>query len=145
MIIVIQRVTEANVRVAEETIAEIKQGIVALIGIENHDNEETAKLCIQKLLAMRIFEDKQNKMNLNCKDVKGSLLLVPQFTLAAETGNGNRPSFSKAAPPRISEPLFNTIKKSAQEEYPLVAFGKFAADMKINLTNDGPVTFILNI
>ena len=145
MIIVAQRVSEAFIEVEKENIAEIKQGIVALIGIEAHDDVTSAERCIQKLLSIRIFEDTHKKMNLSCKDIQGGLLLVPQFTLVADTNTGNRPSFSKAAPVELSKPLFETLKTIALEKHPIVAFGEFGSDMQVNLTNNGPATFILSV
>lgn len=145
MIIVAQRVTKASVRVNGTIIAQIQQGVLAFIGIESSDDSTTIQRSIDKLLNLRIFEDTQGKMNLNCKEVNGSLLLVPQFTLLANTNNGNRPSFSNVAPPSLSKPVFDKIKLTAQKIYSNVAFGEFGADMKISLTNDGPATFTLRL
>ncbi len=144
MIAVIQRVTQASVSVNAETIGAIHKGILGFIGIEQHDSIKTAHQCLNKIMRLRMFSDSQGKMNLNCTDVHGGLLLVPQFTLTADTNTGNRPSFSKAAAPQISKPLFRALVQAAQDQYADVECGEFGADMQIQLINDGPVTFILN-
>jgi D-aminoacyl-tRNA deacylase len=143
MIVVIQRVTQASVTVEKETIGTISTGILCFVGIEEHDSIKTAHQCLNKIMRLRIFSDHNGKMNLNCTDVNGGLLLVPQFTLTADTNNGNRPSFTTAAPAHISKPLFRAMVQAAQEQYPNVQCGKFGADMQIQLINDGPATFIL--
>jgi D-aminoacyl-tRNA deacylase len=144
MIAVIQRVTAASVSVNAKLIAKIEHGILCFVGIEEHDSITTANQCLSKIMRLRIFSDKDDKMNLNCVDIKGGLLLVPQFTLTADTNSGNRPSFSKAAATHISKPLFRAMVQAAQDQYTNVQCGQFGADMKIQLVNDGPVTFILN-
>jgi D-tyrosyl-tRNA(Tyr) deacylase len=143
MITIIQRVTEAKVVVNHKTIGEINQGIMALIAIEKGDTEKEANRLLERILNYRIFADKQDKMNLSLGDVNGGLLIVPQFTLAANTQSGNRPSFSSAATPEQASQLFSYFSDRAKIIYPTTEFGEFGADMKVSLTNDGPVTFNL--
>lgn len=143
MLSVIQRVTHANVMVDGSIIGEIKQGIVALIAIEKGDGETEAKQLIDRILNYRIFADSEDKMNLSLKDINGGLLFIPQFTLAANTKKGTRPSFTSAAPPSISKPLFEYTVHYAQQQYKTISAGQFGADMKVSLCNDGPVTFSL--
>ncbi len=141
MIGLIQRVTHANVEVANNRIAEIDQGILLLLGIEKADTEQNAKDLLKKIINFRIFEDKEQKMNLSLLDISGALLIVPQFTLPADTKKGTRPSFASAAPPELGIKLFDYFVVSANEQLQKVEIGKFGADMKVSLTNDGPVTF----
>ena len=143
MIALIQRVSEAKVVVNNKNIGEIQQGILALIGIEKDDGEEQVKRLIDKVLTYRIFPDDLDKMNLSLQDIKAGLLLVPQFTLAADTQKGSRPSFSSAASPDIAKKLFNEVVEYAKLKYQSVEIGEFGADMKVSLLNDGPVTFWL--
>ena len=143
MIALIQRVTAANVVVAGETIGAIGPGVVALIAVEKTDTEIQAKRLLERILGYRIFADTDGKMNLSLSDVQGGLLLVPQFTLAANTTKGMRPSFSSAADPGDGERLFVYLLQQAQRQYQPVAAGRFGADMKVSLINDGPVTFWL--
>jgi len=143
MIALIQRVSLANVVVGNETIGQIDQGILALIGVRKGDQKSQADRLLQRLLSYRIFSDTDDKMNLSITDIKGGLLLVPQFTLAADTKKGTRPGFSSAAPPLEAEKLFNYLVAEAKSKHPLLAQGKFGADMKVSLCNDGPVTFWL--
>lgn len=143
MISVIQRVSHGQVAVNNQVIGEIQQGIVALIGIEKGDTNKQAKQLIDKILTYRIFADKNDKMNLSLNDIKGGLLLVPQFTLAADTQKGTRPSFASSAPPDIANPLFTQVVEYAKQAHHTVACGEFAADMQVTLCNDGPVTFTL--
>lgn len=143
MIALIQRVTSASVRVNDLVIGQIEQGIMALIGVEKNDSQENADKLIRRLLGYRIFSDVDNKMNLSLSDVSGGLLLVPQFTLAADTKKGMRPSFSSAAPPLLGEQLFDYFVQQAKFQYPQVQTGQFSADMQVSLCNDGPVTFYL--
>ena len=143
MIALIQRVTNASVVVNNQTIGEIEQGILALIGVEKNDQKANADRLLERLLGYRIFSDADDKMNLSVSDIGGGLLLVPQFTLAADTRKGKRPSFSTAAPPRQGQALFNYFIGQAQLSYAKVATGEFGADMKVSLCNDGPVTFWL--
>ncbi|MCF6807191.1 D-aminoacyl-tRNA deacylase [Thiotrichales bacterium 19S9-12] len=145
MIGLIQRVTQAQVIVNHEIIGKIDQGILALIGIEKKDNEDSAKKLSHKLINYRIFSDKNDQMNLSISDINGGLLLVPQFTLAADTKKGLRPGFSTAAKPEDAKKLFETFCHIVKLQYPKVECGLFGADMKVNLTNDGPVTFWIQV
>ncbi|MEY3219760.1 MAG: hypothetical protein RIT27_1117 [Pseudomonadota bacterium] len=146
MIALIQRVKNARVVVENETVGEIKQqGILALIGIEKNDTQFQADRLLEKLLNYRIFGDADDKMNLSVQDVKGGLLLVPQFTLAANTQKGNRPSFTTAAPPEIGEKWFNYFLMQAKSKHYMVESGRFGANMEVHLINDGPVTFWLQV
>lgn len=145
MIALIQRVTQADVTVSKQQIAKIGTGLLALIAIERGDEQQQADRLLQKLLAYRVFEDETGKMNLSLTDTQSDLLLVPQFTLAADTQKGLRPNFTPAASPDKAEILFNYLTRQAQQQHPVVATGQFAADMQVSLTNDGPVTFWLNV
>jgi D-tyrosyl-tRNA(Tyr) deacylase len=130
------------VRVDDAQIAAIGKGILALVGVERGDTDDVALRLAERVLAYRIFADAQGKMNLSLKDVSGELLAVPQFTLAADTASGLRPSFSSAAAPAEGEARFLKFAAKAAESVP-VASGRFGADMKVSLVNDGPVTFWL--
>lgn len=143
MIALIQRVTGANVRVAGEPVGVIGAGIVALVGVERGDTEVEALLLAERVLGYRIFPDAEGKMNRSLKEVNGQMLAVPQFTLAADTKNGTRPSFSTAASPAEAERLFGKFVEKMKEWLPRVATGRFGADMQLSLVNDGPVTFWL--
>lgn len=143
MLTVIQRVTHAHICVNDRTIGEIEQGIVALLAIKKDDSETEAKQLIDRVLSYRIFADDAGKMNLSLKDIRGGLLLIPQFTLAADTKKGARPSFTPAAPPAMAKPLFEFAVRYAKQQYNNIACGEFAADMQVSLCNDGPVTFTL--
>lgn len=145
MIALIQRVSEAKVVVNDKNIGEIQQGVLAFIGIEKNDSEAEVSRLLNKILSYRIFADADDKMNLSVQDIKGGLLLVPQFTLAADTQKGCRPSFSSAAPPALGEELFDEFVKQAKNKYQHIQTGKFGADMKVSLLNDGPVTFWLQV
>ncbi len=145
MIGLLQRVTMASVMVAQQTIAHINQGLVILIGIERSDTKLQADRLLHRLLNYRVFADNEGKMNLSLIDIQGGLLLVPQFTLPADTHKGNRPSFTPAAPPQQGEKLFNYLCTQAQAQYPKVAIGQFGAMMQVSLVNDGPVTFWLQV
>lgn len=145
MIGLLQRVTQAKVAVDGTVIAEIGCGVLALIGVEAGDGVREADRLLERMLGYRIFPDAEGRMNLSLRDVAGGLLLVPQFTLAADTGKGARPSFSSAAPPEAGRALFERLVAAAQAGYPHVASGRFGADMKVTLTNDGPVTFWLRV
>jgi len=145
MIALIQRVSEAKVVVNNKNIGEIKQGVLAFIGVEKNDNEEQVTRLLDKVLSYRIFADTDDKMNLSVQDIEGGLLLVPQFTLAADTQKGCRPSFSSAAPPALGEALFDKFVEQAKSKYKYIETGQFGADMKISLLNDGPVTFWLQV
>ena len=143
MIALIQRVTSAEVVVGNQIIGHINQGILALIGVEKNDGLPNADKLLRRLLGYRIFSDQDDKMNLSLRDIAGGLLVVPQFTLAASTDKGMRPSFSSAAPPEKGEQFFNYFVQQAQEQYSTVQTGRFGADMTVSLSNDGPVTFWL--
>ena len=145
MITIIQRVTEAKVSVNNQVIGEISQGIVALIAVEKTDTEKEVKRLLERVLNYRIFADSDDKMNLSLRNINGGLLLVPQFTLAANTNKGNRPSFNAAATPEKGEILFTYLQQQAKEIYPYIQSGKFGANMKVSLINDGPVTFTLKV
>lgn len=143
MIGLLQRVTEARVRVAEQSIAEIGSGLLVLIGVERHDAEAQADRLLERLLGYRVFSDADGKMNLSLTDIGGGLLLVPQFTLPADTHKGMRPSFTPAAEPEQGRRLFDYLATCARSQHRNVATGQFGADMQVSLTNDGPVTFWL--
>lgn len=143
MIGLIQRVNNADVVVNQKQIANIEQGILLLLGVEKEDTEENAKNLLNKIINFRIFEDDQNKMNVSLIGTQGSLLVVPQFTLPADTKKGTRPSFASAASPEQGLKLFQHFIVLAKEQIKHVETGEFGADMKVSLTNDGPVTFWL--
>lgn len=145
MIALIQRVTEAKVVVNNKNIGEIQQGVLAFIGVEKDDSEEQVTRLLDKVLTYRIFSDSDDKMNLSVQDIEGGVLLVPQFTLAADTQKGCRPGFSSAAPPALGEELFDKFVAQAKIKYKHIKKGQFGADMKISLLNDGPVTFWLQV
>lgn len=145
MIALIQRVTEAKVVVNNKNVGEIEQGLLVFVGIEKNDNDDYVSRLVNKLLSYRVFADVEDKMNLSVQDINASVLLVPQFTLAADTQKGSRPSFSSAAPPAEGERLFNEFVRQTKTNYEKVATGVFGADMKISLLNDGPVTFWLQV
>ncbi len=141
----IQRVTRAEVRVGDEVIGAIGPGLLALIGVEPSDDEAVCELMALKLLAYRVFNDESGRMNRSLREVEGGLLLVPQFTLAADTRSGLRPGFSTAAVPEKADALFGTLAQLARARWHLVATGRFGAHMQVELVNDGPVTFLLEI
>lgn len=143
MKVLLQRCSEARVEVAGETIGKIGRGLLLLIGIEKHDDASSLEKVAHKLLRYRVFSDDEGKMNLSVKDIGGSLLCVSQFTLAADTLKGLRPSFSSAAPPDQAQALYEDFVAMLKREIENVQTGKFAADMQVSLTNDGPVTFLL--
>ena len=145
MIGLIQRVTEARVEVDNRIVAQIDRGILALIGVEKQDTSATARRLAQRIIQYRIFPDADGKMNLSLHDIGGELLLVPQFTLPADTRKGNRPSFSSAAPPETGQHLFLELADYARESHIVVQTGVFGANMQVSLTNDGPVTFWLQV
>lgn len=145
MLALIQRVTSANVIVDQQIIGQIQQGILALIGIEKTDSEKQAQRLLERVLNYRIFEDENKKMNLSVKDIRGGLLLVPQFTLVADTNSGTRPSFSAGMSPEESKKLFSYFVEFAKQQYHSIAAGQFGSYMQVNLCNDGPVTFLLNV
>lgn len=139
----IQRVRGARVEVAGEVVGAIDQGLLALVGVEPQDTPASVEKILHKLLNYRVFSDAAGKMNLSLSDVGGGLLLVSQFTLAADTKSGLRPSFSSAAPPALGAELFDLLVIQARSKHPQVATGQFGADMQVHLVNDGPVTFLL--
>ncbi len=143
MIALLQRVTEANVSISNNKIASIGKGVLVFVGIERHDSEYQADRLISRILDYRIFDDADGKMNLSLTDIQGGLLLVPQFTLAADTKKGRRPSFTSAAHPSDAAKLFNYFCTQSKQVYSQVEMGKFGADMQVSLINDGPVTFNL--
>jgi len=144
MILLIQRVLSASVSVQETKVGEIGHGLLGFIAIEPGDDEATARRLVDRLLAYRVFNDSDGKMNRSLADVGGELLLVSQFTLAADTRKGLRPSFTAAAPPELGRTLFGRVVSLAQQALPgRVATGRFGAEMQVALVNDGPVTFWL--
>ncbi len=145
MLTIIQRVSSAKVAVDKEVIGSIEQGIVALIGIEKGDTEENARRLFERISTYRIFPDESGKMNLSVKDIDAAILLVPQFTIVADTAKGRRPSFSAAASPEASKQLFEYLCHHAKEVFPRTEQGLFGADMQVSLCNDGPVTFTLQV
>lgn len=145
MIALIQRVTQAKVEVTGQTVGEISAGLLVLLGVEKGDDEKKCKRLAQRVLAYRIFADSDDKMNLNVQQVGGSLLVISQFTLAAETHKGNRPGFSNGAEPDQAKRLYELFKQNCSDTGIKVATGVFAADMQVSSTNDGPVTFWLQV
>lgn len=145
MIALLQRVSAASVVVDGRTVGEIGRGLMVLLGVEAGDTAAEADRLMERLLSYRVFSDEAGKMNLSLRDVRGGLLLVPQFTLAADTRKGLRPSFSTAAPPDVGSALFDHAVARASALHAPVAQGSFGADMKVSLTNDGPVTFWLQV
>ncbi|SEQ08009.1 D-tyrosyl-tRNA(Tyr) deacylase [Ectothiorhodospira magna] len=141
MIALLQRVSQAQVVVDGETIGEIGPGILALVGVVQEDGPAQVARLLTRILGYRLFEDEQGRMNLSLRDTGGGLLLVPQFTLAADTRKGMRASFTPAADPATGRMLFLELVAQAQANWPLVATGRFGADMQVSLTNAGPVTF----
>ncbi|AHL73778.1 D-tyrosyl-tRNA(Tyr) deacylase [Stutzerimonas stutzeri] len=139
----IQRVRQARVEVAGEVVGSIGQGLLVLVGIQRDDDQTRADKLLHKLLRYRVFGDEQGKMNRSLSDIGGGLLLVSQFTLAADTRSGLRPSFSSAAPPQLGEELYEYLLAQARRQHQQVACGRFGADMQVHLQNDGPVTFML--
>ena len=143
MICLIQRVRSSQLHIEGALHAEIGQGLLALVGIEKEDTEVTLARMLDKLYAYRVFSDSEGKMNLSVKDIDGGVLLVSQFTLAADTQKGLRPGFSSAMLPALAQPLFETMVGLARQRHSKTESGIFGADMQISLLNDGPVTFIL--
>ncbi|TSJ87622.1 D-tyrosyl-tRNA(Tyr) deacylase [Gilliamella apicola] len=144
MIALIQRVKQASVSVDNQIIGQIDQGLLILLGIEQGDNEQKAICLREKVLGYRIFSDDNGKMNLNVQQINGKLLVVSQFTLAADTQKGMRPSFTKGAPPAMANELYQFFVKQCQQHIETQT-GQFAADMQVALINDGPVTFWLQV
>jgi D-tyrosyl-tRNA(Tyr) deacylase len=143
MIALIQRVTQAEVRVRGQVAGAIHLGVLAFIGVQPEDTESDAERLLERLLTYRIFADDQGRMNRDLRAVNGGLLLVSQFTLAADTRSGTRPGFSTAAAPERARQLFDYLLRRARAAHPQVATGEFGADMQVSLVNDGPVTFWL--
>jgi D-tyrosyl-tRNA(Tyr) deacylase len=145
MIALIQRVSSASVTVAGQQIGAIEGGLLALIGVQPSDTESTAERLLQRLIAYRVFPDAAGRMNCSLAETGGGLLLVPQFTLAADTRKGNRPGFSTAAPPERAAALFEHLCALARRHHSTVQTGRFGADMSVALVNEGPVTFWLQV
>jgi D-tyrosyl-tRNA(Tyr) deacylase len=141
---VIQRVTRAKVRIDEQIVGEIDNGLVILLGIARDDTKDDADYLVNKIISLRIFDDEQGKMNLSLRDVKGGLLVVSQFTLYGDVRRGLRPSWSDAAQPEIAEPLYEFFLTKARNEIALVQAGEFRKMMQVELVNDGPVTILLD-
>lgn len=145
MRIVIQRVSHATVTVNEVTIGAIKDGLLVLLGITHLDTQNDIDYLVKKLIGLRVFNDHSDKMNLSVKDIGGSILVISQFTLYADTGKGNRPSYIDAAKPDIAEMLYNLFCSTLKQQFAGdIQQGKFGADMKVSLLNDGPVTILID-
>lgn len=145
MIGLIQRTKSASVAIDGKQVAETGPGMLVLVGFRREDNEQRLDRFIERLLNYRLFPDDAGRMNRSLRDVKGDLLLVPQFTLAADTNAGNRPGFSPAAPPDEGRKLFELFQQRMQKAWPASAYGVFGADMQVALVNDGPVTFWIEV
>jgi D-tyrosyl-tRNA(Tyr) deacylase len=143
MIALIQRTARASVSIDGAEVARIGRGMLALIGIATADSGDSGRRLVERLLSYRVFPDDAGKMNLDLRQIDGGLLLVPQFTLMADTDKGTRPGFSRGAPPAIARPLFEEVLAIASSLHPRVAAGVFGADMQVELVNDGPVTLWL--
>lgn len=144
MIALLQRVSSASVSVSGTTIAAIARGLLVFVGVERDDDEAKAQRLATRVLTYRVFGDTNDKMNLNVQDVGGALLLVPQFTLAADTSSGTRASFTPAAHPDVGRGLFDHFSNEIRRHCPRVEAGRFGAEMQVTLTNEGPVTFWLH-
>lgn len=145
MIAVLQRVSQARVEVAGQVVGRIDRGLLMLVCAEPTDTEGHARRLVDKVLKLRIFSDDAGKMNRSVQDVAGGLLVVSQFTLAADTSSGNRPGFSGAAPAALGESLYEAVLRLARERHPVVQAGRFGADMQVHLVNDGPVTIPMTL
>jgi D-tyrosyl-tRNA(Tyr) deacylase len=145
VIALLQRVSEARVVIAGETVGEIGHGLLVLVCAEPEDTEAVGDKLLTKILKLRVFSDEQGKMNLSLQDVAGGLLIVSQFTLAADTRSGNRPGFTRAAPPTLGKALYDRFVAAARLQHPVVQTGRFGADMRVHLVNDGPVTIPLRL
>lgn len=145
MISLLQRVSEARVDIAGETVGAIGPGLLVLLCAEPDDTEAVGEKLLAKVLKLRIFGDEAGKMNRSVQDIGGGLLIVSQFTLAADTKSGNRPGFTGAAPPALGEALYDAFLKAARAAHSVVAAGRFGADMQVHLVNDGPVTIPLRM
>ena len=144
MIALLQRVSEAGVEVDGEIVGQIGEGLLVLVGVQADDDETSAQRAVDRLLNYRVFADEDGKMNRSLVDIDGGLLLVPQFTLAANTKKGRRPSFTSAASPGQGKAIFHAMLAYAASVHTRVASGRFGADMQVRLVNNGPVTFILD-
>jgi len=145
MIGLLQRVSKARVEVADNLIGEVSKGLLVLLGIEQGDTERQADRLLERLLGYRVFEDEAGRMNLSLRDISGGMLIVPQFTLPADTQKGARPSFTPAATPEEGERLYDYFVGQARATHADIATGQFGADMQVSLTNNGPVTFWLQV
>ena len=145
MIALLQRVSSASVAVNDKVIAEIRAGLLVFIGVERHDSEQQAERLAERVLSYRLFADAAGKMNCSLSDTDGEILLVPQFTLAADTNSGNRPGFSAAADPETSQQLFAHLLATVRQRGQKASTGQFGADMRVSLCNEGPVTFSLRV
>lgn len=145
MIALLQRVTEARVEVDDETLGAIGAGLLVLLAVEPDDNDATCRRMLERLRGYRVFSDDNGRMNRSLSDTAGGLLLVPQFTLAANTDKGMRPSFARAASPEHGRAMFEKLVTLAREAHPGLAIGRFGAHMRVHLVNDGPVTFWLHV
>ena len=145
MVGLLQRVTSAQVTIDGKTVGEIGRGLLVLVGIERADNEVQASRLVDRLLGFRVFPDEAGKMNRSVQDIDGGMLLVPNFTLVADTAKGTRASFTPAAPPDVGQRLFDHLVARAQEQHLAVHSGIFGVDMQVMLVNDGPVTFWLRV
>jgi len=143
MIALLQRVSQASVEVDNQCVAKIDHGLLVLVAVQREDTQKNIQRMLQRIINYRVFADEAGKMNVSLKQINAGLILVPQFTLAANTASGNRPSFSAAAEPELSRALFDEFIVHAKQEYSKVQQGVFGADMHVSLTNDGPVTFWL--
>lgn len=145
MIALIQRVSRAQVEVAGKTVGAIEQGLLVLLGVQKDDTNQTAQRLAERVAGYRVFSDSEDKMNLDVRDIEGRVLVVSQFTLAADTTKGRRPSFSSAAHPSVAEDLYEAFCQHLETQGVPVEKGVFGADMQVSLTNDGPVTFTLTV
>ena len=145
MIGLLQRVSSAKVEIGARSIGAIDRGLMVLIGVERRDTEHEGERLVERLVGYRVFPDAKGRMNRSVADIGGGLLLVPQFTLPADTRKGARPSLSNAAPPDVGERLFDHVVSRARALHPVVETGRFGAHMQVTLTNDGPVTFTLRV
>jgi D-tyrosyl-tRNA(Tyr) deacylase len=141
---VVQRTLQARVVVEDKCVGEISNGILLLVGFATDDNESSVDYILDKTINLRIFEDSEGKMNLSLADIGGGLLIVPNFTLYGDTRKGRRPGYSSGAPPAVAEQIYNRFVESAREKFPKVEVGVFQAEMQVELTNDGPVTLLLD-
>jgi len=141
----LQRVTHAKVEVGGELVGQVSEGLLVLLGVERDDDESQADRLLERLLGYRVFEDDTGRMNRSVSDIQGGMLIVPQFTLPADTRKGTRPSFTPAAEPEKGEALYDYFVAEAKAKHPDIATGRFGADMQVSLTNNGPVTFWLQV